>query len=693
MIPIKVAILWHFHQPYYKKDDRFMLPWVRLHGVKDYWDLPELFYEFPNIKQTVNIVPSLDIQVKEYVAKSTFDNIQLLSYKHADSLTDDEKSAILDSFFLCNNDNMILPYDRYKELFNAAKDKKHALVDFSTQDWLDLQVWYNLTWLGQFSRKKSFVSRLFIKERGFNEEEKALLLDVHLDILSSINTQLKMLKDLGQLELSCSPMYHPILPLLCDSEAVLEASPNQELPDPIFRHPEDADNQIKKSIDFFNGTFNYLPQGMWPSEGSISDEAMQLFADNNISWVATDESVLFNSLNNTSHCEKYFPRQYKTKDGKAINIFFRDHSLSDAIGFIYSSWNPKDAALDFTNRLKKIKFDIINEYGEQALNNAVIPVILDGENCWEFYKDNGINFLRELFRELSDKNEFSTVTFTEALENNSNQVLNSINHIRAGSWINADFKIWLGHQEHVLAWSYLSEARNTFEENKANFDDTLTDKIYNELLIAEGSDWFWWYGDAHWAPNKSDFDILFRWRLSHIYKLMQLEVPEYLNIPLSQAPQFLLFKDSVGNINPDIYPNEEDNKSWEHAACYNAKIAMSTMHISGEFIDLIYFGKNTDNFFVKICFNDNFKENDSVVLEFFKDKSLQLMFHKNHLVIQSTVIQIKRFEYAYDKALIISLDLKSLAMNSDQDIYFKVKTVSESQELLYPLNDFFKLKL
>ena len=696
MIPVKIAILWHFHQPYYKKDDRFIMPWVRLHGIKDYWDLPELFYEYPNIKQTINMVPSLDIQVKEYVTKSTFDNIQLLSFKKASELTEDDKNAILDAFFRCNEANLIQPYNRFRELFDASKDHDKALAEFTENDWLDLQVWYNLTWLGQFSRKKSFLKRLFIKERNFTEEEKNLLLDIHLEILSSINSQLKMLADLGQLELCCSPMYHPILPLLCNSEAVHEATPDQPLPNPIFRYPQDAEAQISSSLKLCTETYGKTPNGMWPSEGSLSDEVLDIFANNNVSWVATDEAVLYSSADNVSGCAKYFPRKYITKSKKAISIFFRNHSLSDAIGFVYANWNPRDAALDFTNKLKKIKFDIVNEYGEDALNYAVIPVILDGENCWEYYKENGINFLRELYNELANPDEFKTVTFSETLKPEVEKFVQPLNHIRAGSWINADFKIWLGHNEHVIAWSYLSILRGIIEEKKEHLSPDLLAQVIDEIHIAEGSDWFWWYGDSNWAQNKTDFDILFRWRLQHIYELMKVNVPDYLNVPINQAPQIKLFKESVSDINPIVNSSESPKEEWDNAACYNAKIAMSgAMHQAGEIIDTIYFGKNINYIYLKIEINDAAKEPDKIIIEFHDPTKIGIIINKNYMKVISKDerILLSNFEYSFYNSIMLALPIKAFIHDGVSELNFNVKSVSNSKESNYPLNGSFKIKL
>ena len=388
MLPLKIAILWHFHQPYYKKDDEFILPWVRLHGVKDYRDLPELALMYPRMKQTINIVPSLMMQLEEYLTKDTIDKVQRLSLLKHNDLTEENKREILRYFFLCNLDNMVLPYARYRELWEKFDNNYDNLKKYDDQYWLDLQVWYNLTWVGYSSRDKAIIKRMFSKERNFTENEKIILLDMHLQILSEIKPQIKVLKSLEQVEFSCSPMYHPILPLLCDTNSTLESRPNSKLPNSRFIYPQDALAQVRKAINYLTENLDFNFNGMWPSEGSISNEVLDIIASCGIKWIASDEQVLAETLKEKfKETDKYFPHKFKTKHGD-LAVLFRDHILSDTIGFIYSKWNPFDAVNDFMHRLRHIKSVIVNSCGEDALNYAVVPIILDGENCCEYYPED-----------------------------------------------------------------------------------------------------------------------------------------------------------------------------------------------------------------------------------------------------------------------------------------------------------------
>ncbi len=262
MKKLKIAFLWHQHQPYYRYKDEFILPWVRMHGVKDYFDLPEILHEFPKIKQTFNFAPSLYKQIEQYLSGEFTDKIQRLTMIKANALNDDEKNEILEHFFKCRKDNMIDIHPRYRELYEQSRDRNYALTNFSPQEWLDLQIWYNLTWVGYFSSKVNHIQRLIKKDRNFNEEEKEILMEYHLEILKNIIPQMKKLEKLGQVEISVSPAYHPILPLLIDSEAAMESMPDAIMPEPVFRRKEDAERQVTDGIKSFEETFKFAPKGM-----------------------------------------------------------------------------------------------------------------------------------------------------------------------------------------------------------------------------------------------------------------------------------------------------------------------------------------------------------------------------------------------------------------------------------------------
>ncbi len=595
--PLRIAFLWHNHQPYYEKDGEFILPWVRLHAVKDYYDLPLLLHEFPKIKKTYNIVPSLFLQLEKYIDRSVEDTIQKLTKIPAKDLNEEQKIQILKSFFLCNENNMIRPYPRYNELFEKSKkiDAVNLLVE---QDWLDLQVWYNLTWLGEFSKTTPFAKRLFNKGCKFTEKEKMLLLDFHLEIIKNIKVLFNNLIELGQVSISTTPYYHPILPLLCNSEIAKEANPMNPSCNPQFLYPEDANQQIQMSIDFYQKEFGSLVKGFWPSEGSISNESIKLFIKNKVKWIASDEAVLFASEYPKTYLEKFFPRKYASKDGE-ITIFFRDHTLSDKIGFVYSNWNPHDAAKDFVDLLLKIRTTIINNLEEKALDSAIVSIILDGENCWEYYPKNGSDFQRALYSLILNTPELQTCFLDEAAEDGSNEFLQKMSSIRSGSWIDGNFNIWIGHNDDIEAWNMLSKVRQKFEQQKSSFSKELCEKIYNELYIAEGSDWFWWYGPEHNAENKEDFDVLFRWHIKNLYDLMGESIPEEVFLPIPKTAQSNITLPKT-RISPAIDGKEDSNIAWENSGNFSFSPSFSTMHQIGLYATKIFFGNDEHFLFFKI---------------------------------------------------------------------------------------------
>jgi alpha-amylase/alpha-mannosidase (GH57 family) len=587
-LPLKIAILWHQHQPFYKKEHEFLMPWVRMHGVKDYYDLPALLKDFPKIRQTINLAPSLLMQLEEYIAGTTKDAAQRLTEIPASELHISEKEEILKTFFLCNVETMVLPLERYRELYDRSRDRERALHEFTEGHWRDLQTWYNLTWIGELSRQRDDVQNLLKKGRDFTEGEKLHVLKIHTEILEQVLPVMQELFKSGQIELSVTPLYHPILPLLCNSEVAREAMPNVPLPKKTFKNSDDAEHHIERAKEVFKKHFGELPRGVWPSEGSISDEVLKMLSGAGFSWAASDEEILQHSREHYLHTEKYFAHIFK-KDSREIAVLFRDHALSDAIGFVYQHWNPEHAADDFVNRLKAIRNDIILHHGEAALKSAVVPIILDGENCWEYYAQNGVPFLKALYERLSG-DEFQTITCSEAAKPSG--YLKPLEMIRAGSWINANFKIWIGHEEKNRAWEMLAEAREVLGRHRETVRDEVFKKAFEHILIAEGSDWFWWYGDDHRADNQDDFDLLFRWHIQRVYEILAMPVPREVLKPIRTSKSGELVVPQRGEVRPTVNGLIEPEHEWEYAGYYDASHSGSTMHRAGELFKRLWFGRD-----------------------------------------------------------------------------------------------------
>ncbi|MFP4543537.1 MAG: glycoside hydrolase family 57 protein [Candidatus Kapaibacterium sp.] len=694
MLPLRIAFLWHQHQPYYKMNGEFVLPWVRLHGVKDYYDLPEVLYEFPEIKQTFNMVPSLMAQIDEYISGETSDKIQALTLKRASELNENDKREILRLFFLCNVDNMIRPYPRYIELFDKAQNVESALSTFDENDWLDLQVWYNLTWIGPFSRQQSLIKRLFTKGKYFTEQEKELLMDIHGDILSSIIPQLKKLISLDQIEVCCSPFHHPILPLLVNSEAARESIPMLELPNPVFSAPDDADAQIKMAKDFYKQKFGSDPDGMWPSEGSISIDVLKIISRNKFKWTASDEHVLKNSAGKgLKEVDKYFPRKFKYRTSE-INLLFRDQFLSDRIGFTYSNWDSFDAANDFTHHLRNIRNSIIDAYGDEALKHAVVPVILDGENCWEFYHDNGVPFLRELYKQITNAKEFETVTCSEAASDEHASYMKPLHKIVAGSWINANFSIWIGHEDDRKAWAMLSKARTALEQKRQKLSEDKLHKALDEVYISEASDWWWWYGPEHNAENKKEFDIMFRWHVEQIYKNAGLDVPEEVYMEITEQKNIQELQYPEDEISPEIDGVLSGKDSWNKAGFYNAKGSMGSMHQIGELLDKFLFGRDENNIYFRLDLIKTLDSDDFIELEITDPVEFKVIFKKNGFNINNIgSLEIDSYKYAYEEIIEFAISADVFDRYTDKpEINVFLRTYSAGNEILYPRQGKLKLK-
>ena len=492
------------------------MPWVRLHGIKDYLDMVQILEKYPLIYQTFNLVPSLVEQIEDYTNRTVKDKSLELSYKPASMLTWQEKEFILKNFFSINKDKVISIHPRYYELYL----KKQAKKEFNAQDYLDLQVWLNLAWIDPYFRQNSpELKNIVNKARFFSEEEKQMVLDKQIDILEDILPAYKNFMANGQIELTVSPYYHPILPLLYNTKIAKEANLKTSLPNVNFIYPQDAQAQINEAVRFYQSRFESLPGGMWPSEESVSEHILPFIIQAGINWIVTDEAILFKSLKKKRRDTAllYQPHLLKRSDG-ILNIVFRDRNLSDLIGFVYHSWKTETAVEDFMKHLENIAQAFKNE-------DALIVVAMDGENAWEYYVNDGHDFLELLYQRLSEAKFVKTVTISQYLKMRPPSL--EIKRLAAGSWIYADFSKWISNPYKNLAWEWLSEARKQLEEYREQSTDNRLDLAWKQIYILEGSDWFWWYGEDH-----LDFDRLFRMHLSNFYTIIGKDAPDYLKTPL-----------------------------------------------------------------------------------------------------------------------------------------------------------------
>src|SRR5262249_47860756 len=296
MAEVALALLWHQHQPYYPDAlaGTNPMPWVRLHGVKDYYGMALHLLEYPEMACTINLVPSLLVQLQAYTDHDATDQFLEVSRRPADGLTEEDNLFLLDHFFMANVDQMIRPYPRYFELYQrrgmGRNTAQEALRRFNERDLRDLQVWFNLTWIHPLAFERDPDLRdLRAKGRHFTEAEKKLVLAKHLDILRQVLPLHRELATTGQVELTTTPFYHPILPLLLDKKLAREAMPQVKLPRYAGGYPEDAAVHVRRAVEQHARIFGSPPRGMWPAEGSVCQTMLPLLARHGIRWLATDE--------------------------------------------------------------------------------------------------------------------------------------------------------------------------------------------------------------------------------------------------------------------------------------------------------------------------------------------------------------------------------------------------------------------
>ena len=604
--PLFISFVWHMHQPFYKDPitEYYRLPWVRLHGTKDYLDMVETVREFPEIKQNFNLVPSLIEQIIDYSENNARDVYLEISRKKADQLSEEEKIFVLDNFFLANWENMIKPFPRYYELLVkrgtrlVRGDSRRVVKYFSDSDFLDLQVFFNLCWIDPLFRKKDpILKKLSEKGRNFSEEEKEVLLDRQSGIIKRIIPAYQEMALSGQIELSFSPFYHPILPLLCNTDIARIAMPDVRLPRRRFQHPEDAEKQIEMGIRYFEKVFGIKPSGMWPSEGSVSEEVLRMASRLGITWMATDEGILSNSLKKRLRDDSGNLTEasllYKPYTFEGVSMVFRDHVLSDLIGFVYSQWDAKRAADDLIQRLLNMRNSL------SGGGPRLVSIILDGENAWEYYKNDGRDFFLYLYEGLSKEARLKTTTVSEFLGSYSKG--ERLEHVYPGSWINSNYGIWIGHEEDNLAWDYVAETRDELVNFQSHNPGVDVEKAWKALYIAEGSDWNWWYGDEHTTETQEEFDELFRLNLMQVYREIGKDIPAQLFMPILKYDRRISPTLSIrGFIQPKIDGFVTSYYEWYQGAQLDVKKSGGSMHKSESLIATVYYGFDRDNLFVRI---------------------------------------------------------------------------------------------
>jgi alpha-amylase/alpha-mannosidase (GH57 family) len=611
---VHLVVLWHMHQPQYRdpENGRYVLPWTRLHALKDYWGMVDVLREFPDFHATFNVVPSLGMQLEEYASCSFKEPWFSLAFKNADELTREDKAEILARAFQVNHEHLMSRWQRFVELFEWSRPAggAQALVSFTPRDWRDLQLLSQLAWMEEsWFEKDELVSRLATKGKDYTEQEKSALRKKQLEFLGLVLPAYRDAAESGQIELSTTPFYHPILPLICDSDIARVANPGTPLPRRAYRRPEDAREQLRLAREYHERVFGAKPVGLWPSEGSVSDQALTIAAEEGFRWFGTDEGVLGRTLNvgffrdgngiPANADRLYRPWQVQVAPN-GITGLFRDHHLSDLIGFVYSRMDAKAAAADLHNRMRHL--------GETMQSNQPLTIclFLDGENAWEYYPGNGRAFLREFYGRIQGDQDFRALTASEAIA--AAGEIPATAGIFPASWINANFDVWIGHAEDVAAWELLWDAREAyaraFEARKQGRTDAPSETALKEaresLLAAEGSDWCWWFGPEHSTANDAEFDALYRKHLTAIYLALGQVAPEELAKPIKRRPEHALQLAPTSLLNVTVDGRDTSYFEWLGAGLYSPERRGGSMHGRVFYLHELRYGFEDERFCVRI---------------------------------------------------------------------------------------------
>ena len=608
MKKLYLQFIWHMHQPYYKEpgSDTYLLPWVFLHGIKDYLEMPR-YYELYNIKGTFNFVPSLLKQLRDYSDEDVKDWLIGLIKRDVITLAETEKLLLIPSLFMANVKNMIAVSERYKGLYD--KYKSGVVNDFSHQEVLDLEVHFLLAWTGHFIRNESsFIRSLIVKDRDFSEDEKIALLKVLFGKIKYLFEYYKKLHESGRIEVSMTPYYHPIFPLLLDIRSAKESKKDIALPQNYVSLRDDAFWHLKQGVEEFEKFFHTKPFGVWPAEGSVSSEALEIFGEN-FSWCATDEDVLANSLGIDLRNKNNRSMLYKRYiyGNRGLSIFFRDKLLSDLLGFSYANMNAVDAACDFIRRLKDI-YDMCDF-------EPVVSVIMDGENAWEFYKNNANDFFSSLYERVMKIDWINTVTPSEFIQKNFS-VSGKLENVVAGSWIYGNFTTWVGHPEKNKGWEYLFKVKNDMNNVAAKiFNKDKLEMAMEHFRIAEGSDWFWWYGDDHFTSQWGTFDYLFRCNLMEAYRILGMNVPSFLLEPIKKGSTQRVISPPKNFIYPKIDGKIDSYFEYLGASVVNLKYDMSSMNTGNNALNTLKWGFDDHKFYMLVPVDSFFFKNDDFFIE------------------------------------------------------------------------------
>jgi alpha-amylase/alpha-mannosidase (GH57 family) len=575
------------------------MPWVRLHAVKGYLDMAEVAGRHPGVRLNFNMTPVLVKQIRELASGSVKDLWLEWTRMPAAALGEVEKAQILENFFKIHIGNLLMPHPRYAELFARRGERlppegaRGVVQRFGVQDMLDLQVWFNLAWCG-FTAFRMYpeLEELRRKGSGFTEEEKLRVIGVHEDVLRRVLPMYARLESEGLAEITTTPFYHPIMPLVCDTDSALRAMPGRAMPR-RFAWPGDARAHLELAVRQHEEVFGRKPRGLWPSEGSVSPEVIPLVKEVGIEYLCTDEENLFNSLKAEGlHAgrDELFRGWRIESGGASVNALFREKPLSDFIGFSAARNTPESGAGHLLHHL--------GEIARVTGPDAVVPLILDGENAWETFTDGGEAFLECLYRGVKERSGALESVTAEAYFQKC-PPRGTLRRLHSGSWICSNFDIWIGEEEENTAWDRLGEVRAYFEARREALSEDVVAAALEEIYAAEGSDWFWWYGPDFSTENDALFDELFRRHLQNVYRICGDEPPEVLFRPISRMVTGVPYQQPRRRISPDLRGGL-GVLGWAGAGEYRAGLEQGAMYRGDRVLRRVLFGADREWFYVRM---------------------------------------------------------------------------------------------
>ncbi|MCS7243639.1 MAG: glycoside hydrolase family 57 protein [Candidatus Calescibacterium sp.] len=690
MDPIYLNILWHQHQPIYKDSikDTYTAPWVRLHATKDYYDMASILLNFPKVKLTINLTPSLLLQIEDYVNKlkdyadenspnyrkeSSFPKGKLdraldLLFKPVDQWTQDDKNFAKQRFFDAHHESQIFKYPAYKKLFEKVKNGE----TLTNQEYLNLKVWFHLVWFDpDFLNKdteligetedgniiKDKVTKIKdiyakgLKGQNFTEEDAKDIIIETYKIMKFVIPIHRYLQNKGQIEITTTPFYHPILPLIDNTDSAKEQTPHIPTP-PVFKYPEDADSQVKMAMEYYKKLFGKYPTGMWPGEGAVGENIIKHLAKNGIKWFSTGHEVIFKSGFAGDVLQPYRvdvdTEFIDNLNNDAISVIPR--SIHDKVGWDYGYYRGKadgyEAAKDFINYIKSQK-----HYNGVPENEPIyITNTCDGENVWTYYQNDGKDFLMALYDLLQKEEKIKTMTPKEYITTVKPVDKQwELEPLATGSWVYGDLTTWIGEESENKGWYLLNKLRQEFikipyikeitnnliEEPNIEKDREkhYLFKAWHTLFAAEGSDWFWWYGNDWDSGNDKYFARKHRELMVNALKFAQ-KAGYNVNFPKQ------IFE-----------PLYQDTKPLDPTlVIYNPKIIDKNLVFEFKYINPLKLEFNTENLKILV------KHNDKEIAE----------YKWNEIAKENTLIIPKIYKNGKYEIQILNKDNEII----DRDFYF-----------------------